>query len=46
MQRDGVIILPSTDELDELVAGGSDDDPIKSGGKLDKLTNQLEDMME
>ena len=46
VQRDGMIILPGTDELDELVVGGSDDDPIKSGGKLDKLTNQLEDMME
>ena len=46
MQRDGVIILPSTDELDELVAGGSDDDLIELEGKSDELTNWLEGLME
>ena len=32
VQRDGMIILPGTDELDDLVAGGSNNDPIVCGG--------------
>ena len=41
-----MIVLPGTDELDDLVAGGSNDDLIELEGKSDELTNWLKALME
>ena len=46
MQREGMVILPGTDELDESETGGSDEGPIESERNSDDRNESYEDPME
>ena len=46
MQREGMVILPGTDELDESETGGSDEGPIESERNSDDRNESYEDSME